>query len=73
MNFQANNRLELDEFPQNIQELLMLAVQHWENFSEANKYINEALTLAGDRQDRVIMTYRHLFYKELRKLTFRRE
>jgi hypothetical protein len=73
MNIKATPREELDELPANIQELLMNAVQHWESFAESNKYINEALKLAGDRQDSALRTYRHLFYKELRKLILNRE
>ncbi|MGL4378721.1 MAG: hypothetical protein ACRCT1_19950 [Microcoleaceae cyanobacterium] len=73
MNNRENYRGELDELPDNIQILLINAVKHWESFAESNKYISEALILAGEHQERVTRVYRSLFYKELRKLTLNRE
>jgi hypothetical protein len=73
MNNRENFMEEMDELPDNIQNLLMHAVKHWESFAESNKYISEALNLAGDNHARVTRVYRSLFYKELRKLTLNRE
>ena len=68
-----NSSGEMDDLPENIQKLLIIAVKHWESFAESNKYINEALILAGENHARVTRVYRSLFYKELRKLTLNRE
>lgn len=73
MNNRENYRGELDELPDNIQKLLINAVKHWESFAESNKYISEALILAGEHHEHVTRVYRSLFYKELRKLTLNRE
>lgn len=51
------------EVPQEIKNLLILASNHWENTSESEQYINQALAKAEGNLDVMITAYRYFFYK----------
>lgn len=51
------------DVPEEIKSLLALTTQHWENTSEAEKYMNQALAQAEDHPDVLIAAYRFFFYK----------
>lgn len=52
------------EVPQDIKELLILAADNWENTSESEKYINQALAKTGNNTDVLIAAYRYFYYKQ---------
>ncbi|MEG3437030.1 hypothetical protein V0288_07855 [Pannus brasiliensis CCIBt3594] len=49
--------------PPEVKELLVLAADNWENTELSEKYINEALALAGKNANVLIGAYRFFFYK----------
>jgi tetratricopeptide (TPR) repeat protein len=49
--------------PPEVKELLVLAADNWENTDLSEKYINEALALAGKNANVLIGAYRFFFYK----------
>ncbi|MBW4593016.1 MAG: hypothetical protein KME46_08840 [Brasilonema angustatum HA4187-MV1] len=51
------------EVPEDIKQLLMLAAEHWENTSESENYINQALVKMQDSTDVLVAAYRYFFYK----------
>lgn len=51
------------DIPDHIKNLLSLAANNWENTSESEKYINEAVAIAGDNTDVLVAAYRYFFYK----------
>ncbi|KST70312.1 hypothetical protein [Mastigocoleus testarum] len=57
------DRFSWFEVPENIKKLLMLAADNWENNSEAEKYINQALAKTGKNTDVLIAAYRYFYYK----------
>ncbi|MGH7999200.1 MAG: hypothetical protein ACREPR_07170, partial [Brasilonema sp.] len=44
-------------------QLLILAAEHWENTSESEKYINQALAKTKESTDVLVAAYRYFFYK----------
>ena len=57
------NRFSWFDVPEDIKNLLILAAQTWENTSESEKYIQQALTKAGDNTDVLVAAYRFFYYK----------
>ncbi len=51
------------QVPEDIKKLLILAAENWENTSESEKYINQALAKTGDNTDVLVAAYRYFFYK----------
>ncbi|OCQ99729.1 hypothetical protein BCD67_15080 [Oscillatoriales cyanobacterium USR001] len=59
----TENKYSWYDVPEDVKSLLELATQHWENTTEAEKYMNEALAVAGEHPDVLIAAYRFFFYK----------
>ncbi|WP_341525259.1 hypothetical protein WKK05_21985 [Nostoc sp. UHCC 0302] len=57
------NRFSWFEVPDDIKKLLILAAQTWENTSESEKYIQEALAKTGENTDVLVAAYRFFYYK----------
>jgi tetratricopeptide (TPR) repeat protein len=57
------NQFSWFQVPDDIKNLLILAAQTWENTSESEKYIQQALTKAGDNTDVLVAAYRFFYYK----------
>ncbi|MEA5507181.1 hypothetical protein VB735_29620 [Halotia wernerae UHCC 0503] len=57
------NRFSWFEVPEDIKKLLILAAQTWDNTSESEKYIQQALAKAGDNTDVLVAAYRFFYYK----------
>ncbi|MBE9037299.1 hypothetical protein [aff. Roholtiella sp. LEGE 12411] len=57
------NRFSWFQVPDDIKELLILAAQTWENTSESEKYIQQALAKTGDNTDVLVAAYRFFYYK----------
>ncbi len=51
------------EVPDDVKKLLILAAQNWENTSESEKYINQALAKTEESPDVLVAAYRYFFYK----------
>lgn len=51
------------QVPDDIKQLLMLAAANWDNTSESEKYINQALAKTEDSTDVLVAAYRYFFYK----------
>ncbi|MEO1428995.1 MAG: hypothetical protein AAFV71_08030 [Cyanobacteria bacterium J06633_8] len=52
------------EVPEDVKQLLVLAADNWENTSESEKYINQALTKTDNNIDVLISAYRYFYYKQ---------
>ncbi|HYW20402.1 MAG TPA: hypothetical protein VE956_14045 [Nodularia sp. (in: cyanobacteria)] len=57
------NRFSWFQVPEDVKKLLILAAQTWENTSESEKYIHQALAKAGDNTEILISAYRFFYYK----------
>ncbi len=51
------------QVPEDIKKLLVLAAQNWENTTESEKYIQQALDKAGEYVEIYISAYRFFYYK----------
>ncbi|TVP62857.1 MAG: hypothetical protein EA343_10000 [Nodularia sp. (in: Bacteria)] len=51
------------QVPEDVKKLLILAAQSWENTSESEKYIHQALAKAGDNTEILVSAYRFFYYK----------
>jgi tetratricopeptide (TPR) repeat protein len=51
------------QVPDDIKQLLILAAANWDNTSESEKYINQALAKTEDSTDVLVAAYRYFFYK----------
>nr|ADO19323.1 hypothetical protein Nfla_10101 [Nostoc flagelliforme str. Sunitezuoqi] len=61
---QANtNKFSWFQVPDDIKNLLILAAQNWENTSESEKYIQQALDQTGENTDVLVAAYRFFYYK----------
>ncbi|MBW4633714.1 MAG: hypothetical protein KME30_17995 [Iphinoe sp. HA4291-MV1] len=56
-------RVSWFQVPEDIKQLLILAAEHWENTSESEKYINQALAKTEESTDVLVAAYRYFFYK----------
>ena len=52
------------DVPEDVKELLILAADNWENTSECEKYISQALAKTDNELDVLIAAYRYFYYKE---------
>ncbi|MGB6300938.1 MAG: hypothetical protein WBF90_32840 [Rivularia sp. (in: cyanobacteria)] len=52
------------EVPEDVKQLLTLAADNWENTSESEKYINQALAKTDNNIDVLISAYRYFYYKQ---------
>ena len=59
------------DIPEEIKSLLSLAAKSWENTSESEKYINEAVAKAEGNTDVLIAAYRYFFYKNNCKMALK--
>jgi hypothetical protein len=57
------NTLSWYDVPDDIKTLLLLAAENWENTSESEKYINQAVAKTEGNLDVLIAAYRYFFYK----------
>ncbi|MBE9199897.1 MULTISPECIES: hypothetical protein [unclassified Nodularia (in: cyanobacteria)] len=57
------NRFSWFQVPEDVKKLLVLAAQTWENTSESEKYIHQALAKAGDNTEILVSAYRFFYYK----------
>lgn len=57
------NKLSWFQVPDDIKSLLILAAQTWENTSESEKYIQQALDQTGENTDVLVAAYRFFYYK----------
>ncbi|MEM9925597.1 MAG: hypothetical protein AAF915_17905 [Cyanobacteria bacterium P01_D01_bin.50] len=57
-------KLSWFQVPKDIKKLLILAAENWENTSESEKYINQALAKTGNNTDVLIAVYRYFYYKQ---------
>ncbi|KAB8320385.1 hypothetical protein SD81_001910 [Tolypothrix campylonemoides VB511288] len=51
------------QVPDDIKQLLILAAANWDNTSESENYINQALAKTEDLTDVLVAAYRYFFYK----------
>ncbi|MEL7243201.1 MAG: hypothetical protein AAGM40_12755 [Cyanobacteria bacterium J06573_2] len=49
---------------EDVKQLLVLAADNWENTSESEKYINQALAKTDNNIDVLIAAYRYFYYKQ---------
>ncbi|AFY58855.1 hypothetical protein Riv7116_6527 [Rivularia sp. PCC 7116] len=56
------------EVPEDVKQLLVLAADNWENTSESEKYINQALAKTDNNIDVLISAYRYFYYKQKYKM-----
>ncbi|MEC4816784.1 MAG: hypothetical protein SAK29_26475, partial [Scytonema sp. PMC 1069.18] len=56
------------EVPEETKELLILAAKNWENTSESENYINQAIAKTGESTDVLVAAYRFFFYKNNYKM-----
>lgn len=52
------------DVPEDIKQLLIKAADNWENTSESEKYINQALAKTDNDLDVLIAAYRYFYYKQ---------
>ncbi|MEA5514262.1 hypothetical protein VB654_09450 [Nodularia sp. UHCC 0506] len=57
------NRFSWFQVPEDVKNLLILAAKTWENTSESEKYIHQALAKAGENTDILVSAYRFFYYK----------
>ncbi|MBD2446961.1 hypothetical protein H6G76_07240 [Nostoc sp. FACHB-152] len=57
------NRFSWFQVPENVKKLLILAADTWHNNSESEKYMQQAITEAGDNTDILVSAYRYFYYK----------
>ncbi|MEH2334077.1 hypothetical protein [Nostoc sp.] len=57
------NKFSWFQVPDDIKKLLILAAQSWENTSESENYIQQALAKTGENTDVLVAAYRYFYYK----------
>jgi tetratricopeptide (TPR) repeat protein len=57
------NQFSWFQVPDDVKNLLILASQTWENTSESEKYIHEALARAEGNTEILVSAYRFFYYK----------
>ncbi|MBH8571442.1 hypothetical protein I8752_00040 [Nostocaceae cyanobacterium CENA369] len=57
------NRFSWFQVPEDIKKLLILAAQNWENTSDSEKYIQQALSISGGNTEVLVAAYRFFYYK----------
>ncbi|NWF58024.1 MAG: hypothetical protein HXY43_01565 [Fischerella sp.] len=51
------------QVPEEIKKLLILAAENWENTSQSEKYMNQALAKTEDNTEVLVAAYRYFYYK----------
>ena len=59
-----NKEFSWYQVPEDVKQLLILAANNWENTSESEKYINQALAKTENNLDVLISAYRYFYYKQ---------
>ncbi|MDH6059948.1 hypothetical protein NWP17_05770 [Chrysosporum bergii ANA360D] len=57
------NKFSWFQVPEDVKKLLILATQTWENTSQSEQYIHQALAKAGENTDILVSAYRFFYYK----------
>ncbi len=57
------NRFSWFQVPEDVKQLLILAAESWENTSQSEKYMHQALAKAGENTDILVSAYRFFYYK----------
>ncbi len=57
------NQFSWFQVPEDVKNLLILAAQTWENTSESEKYIHQALAKAEGNTEILVSAYRFFYYK----------
>ncbi|OUL33845.1 hypothetical protein BV372_15235 [Nostoc sp. T09] len=57
------NKFSWFQVPEDIKKLLMLAAQTWENTSESEKYMQQAVAKTGEHTEVLVAAYRYFYYK----------
>ncbi|BAY90050.1 MULTISPECIES: hypothetical protein [unclassified Tolypothrix] len=57
------NKFSWFQVPEDVKELLILAAQTWENTSESEKYMQQAVAKTGENTDVLVAAYRYFYYK----------
>ena len=63
------NKFSWYDVPEDVKNLLMLAVENWEDTETSENYINQALAKTDGNLDILIGTYRYFFYKNNMKMS----
>lgn len=59
----APESLSWSDIPTDVKDLLMQAVEQWEDTTQSEQYIYQALEKSGENYDVLIGVYRYFFYK----------
>ncbi|MBR8835782.1 MAG: hypothetical protein DSM106950_17630 [Stigonema ocellatum SAG 48.90 = DSM 106950] len=51
------------QVPEDIKKLLVMAAENWENTSDSEHYINQALAKNGENIEVLVAAYRYFYYK----------
>lgn len=57
------NKFSWFQVPEDIKKLLILAAQTWENTSESEKYMQQAVAKTGEYTEVLVAAYRYFYYK----------
>ncbi|MBD2339850.1 hypothetical protein H6G64_23040 [Calothrix sp. FACHB-156] len=57
------NKFSWFQVPEDVKELLILAAQTWENTSESEKYMQQAVAKTAGNTDVLVAAYRYFYYK----------
>jgi tetratricopeptide (TPR) repeat protein len=57
------DRFSWFQVPEDIKKLLILAAESWENTSESERYMNQALAKTSENTDILVAAYRYFYYK----------
>ncbi|MFH7029133.1 MAG: hypothetical protein ACHBN1_28005 [Heteroscytonema crispum UTEX LB 1556] len=57
------DRFSWFQVPEDIKKLLILAAENWENTSESERYMNQALAKTSEHTDVLVAAYRYFYYK----------
>ncbi|WP_414543718.1 hypothetical protein [Nostoc sp. CCY0012] len=57
------NKFSWFQVPEDVKKLLILAAENWENTTESEKYIHQALAKTGNYTEVLVSAYRFFYYK----------
>ncbi|MBE9005702.1 hypothetical protein IQ259_11760 [Fortiea sp. LEGE XX443] len=57
------NRFSWFQVPENVKKLLILAADTWNNHSESESYMRQAIAASEDNVDILVSAYRYFYYK----------
>jgi tetratricopeptide (TPR) repeat protein len=67
----APEKLSWSDIPAEVKDLLMQAVEQWEDTAKSEQYIYQALEKAGENYEVLIGAYRYFFYKNQQKMALK--